>query len=70
MVAFVNRNTISKCEAMAKEVGNLVNLELPETVTKVGVSFLQASDCMGKHARRKFKTQLFQTRVVGLFKNS
>lgn len=55
---------------MVKELGNLLKLELLETVTKVGVSFLQASDRIGEHARRKFKIQLFQARVVGLFKNS
>lgn len=55
---------------MVKELGNLLKLELLETVTKVGVSFLQASDRIGIHARRKFKIQLLQTWVVGLFKNS
>lgn len=55
---------------MVEELGNLLKLELLETVTKVGVPFLQASDGIGKHARRKFEIQLFQTWVVGLFKNS
>lgn len=53
---------------MAKELRNLLSLELLETALKIRVSFLEASDRMGKHTRRVIKVQLFQTRVLSLLR--